>query len=267
MPLNSSRPVETKRWIWIFGFVRFTESSSFFVLSASPILRRAPWRALTWSGRSQPCWARWWRGWSRAPTGATPPNPTAAPAPAMRFKRRPWGGGVPADDATRRPQLLKHDPGPRVVNKTILLLPCGVTCLCLLPVVIYLPVPSRAGKDCILIVILHIHITMHTQMGHIREKYHFYLRHLMEEECRHVMYIYHELSKTLKTWLHFVYGWPLLLEHTTKSLIWYMPFLPHEHKRPSFFMRYGTTLPCRSINKYKTVKGFWFRFCIALHLE
>lgn len=56
-------------------------------------------------------------------------------------------------------------------------------------------------------VILHIHINMHTQMGHIREKYHFYLRHLTEEECRHIMYIYHELlSKTLKTWLHFVYG-------------------------------------------------------------
>lgn len=115
----------------------------------------------------------------------------------------------------RVPQLLKHNPDSRVVNKTILLLPHGATCLCLLPVVIYLPVPSRVRrilKDCILFlkeinVILHIDINMHTQMGHIREKYHFYLTHLMEEECRHIMYIYHELlSKTLKTWLHFVYG-------------------------------------------------------------
>lgn len=100
MPLNSSRPVEIKRWIWIFGFVHFTESSSFFILSASPILRRVLWRALTWSGRSPPCWAWWWRGWSRAPVGATPLNPTAAPAPAMRYKRHPWGEGVPADDTT-----------------------------------------------------------------------------------------------------------------------------------------------------------------------
>lgn len=147
-------------------------------------------------------------------------------------------------------------------------------CICCLLLFIYLRQVEWEGlKDCISFfkdsnVILRIHINMHTQMGHIREIYHFYLTHLMEEDCRHIMYIYHELlSKTFKTWLHFVYGWPLLLEHTTKSLIWYMPFLPHEHKRPSFFMRYGTTLPCRSINKYKTVKGFWFRFCIVLHLE
>lgn len=179
MPLNKDSRNETLICLFHWKLL-------FFVLSASLILRRVLWRALTWSGRSPPCWAWWWRGWSRAPMGATPPNPTAAPAPAMRYKRRPWGGGVPADDATRqsstatetRSRLESCKRNHTVITAWSHMIVFAACCY----LFTYAMSSEKDSQRLYFFfkdsnVILHIHINMHTQMGHIREKYHFYLTH------------------------------------------------------------------------------------------
>lgn len=128
--------------------------------SASPTLRQVQWRVLMWSRQWPPCWAWWWRGWSRALMGAAALSPMAAPSPAMKCRRFLSGGDVPVDGATsyhfvfriisQLTHLAKCDPHFRVLK---LLAQNNIVtnvwmCIVVFAVcnVIYSPVPCYARR-------------------------------------------------------------------------------------------------------------------------